>query len=359
MMEPRPGQTAILSADALRVIDSERTRGTTMPVRVIAEIGTANHDIDYALECVKQVAGTGVFAVKMQLLNADTLVARDAPRYDRLEGPKNQYEQFKDAPPYEDWEPVFKDARERGLEVFASCWDEAAVEWCESQNVSWYKVGSADITNLRLLSTIAATGKDVMFSTGAATLPEIDNMMARFTTLGEGRRAIPMACTLSYPCDPNDARLERITFIANDYNTEVGYSDHTRGIRAAGLAVAAGATYLEKHFTTTPGAGGDHDFALSKPEMTAYVWAAEEAYRMTYSGTPIGEPLQTEVDARRWARRSLHATSAIEVGEGLVVGENCAFLRPGPDIGVGIGAEMWTEDYMGDAVKDLRAGEQI
>ncbi len=336
-----------------------------MSVRVIAEIGTANHSIEYALECVRQAAGTGIWGLKMQLLNPDTLVARDAPRYDRLKGPLNQWEQFKGAPTYSNWEPVFVDARERGLKVFASCWDEAAVEWCESMDVGWYKVGSADITNLRLLATIAETGKDVFLSTGAATAQEVATAWQKLRWTGHARSVVPMACTLSYPCDPNDARLERIDWLNSMHDgsgplfQQTGYSDHTPGIKAAGYAVAAGATYLEKHFTITPGAGGDHDFALDKDAMVGYVWAAEEAWRMTHSDTPIGEPLPSEMNARIRARRSLHSTVSIEVGEGLVVGENCAFLRPGPDIGVGLGAELWHQDYMGDAVKDYKKGEQI
>ena len=335
-----------------------------MSVRVIAEIGAANHSIEYALEAVKQVAGTGCWAVKAQLLNPDTLVARDAPRYDRLKGPANQYEQFKGALPYEAWEPVFADARARGLEVFASCWDEAAVEWCESQDVGWYKIGSADITNLRLLSQIAKTGKGVMVSTGATTQQDISDALYPLINAGpyDDSRIVLMACTLSYPCDMNDARLERIGWLHDTIGARlgmaVGYSDHTPGISAAGLAVAAGATYLEKHFTVTPGAGGDHDFALDKDGMVGYVWAAEEAYRMTHSAeVPVELPLPSEMAARERARRSLHATTAIELGEGLVVGENCAFLRPAtlPSIG----AEEWTQDYMGEAVRDYNAGEQI
>ena len=331
-----------------------------MSVRVIAEIGAANHDIDYALECVKQAAGTGVWAIKTQLYSADTLVARDAPRYDRLPGPANQWEQFKDALPYEAWEPVFADARERGLEVFASCWDGEAVEWCESQDVAWYKVGSADITNYRLLRTIAETGKGVMISTGAATTEEVTDALMRmdWPTPHNAEHLVLMGCTLSYPCEMNDARLGRIHWILENWGfVQVGYSDHTPGISTAGLAVAAGATYLEKHFTVTPGAGGDHDFALDKDAMVGYVWAAEEAWRMTHSDVPIGEPLPSELDARVRARRSLHAVTAIELGEGLVVGENCAFLRPAGTSG--IWASEWTQDHMGEAVRDYAAGEQI
>jgi len=169
-----------------------------------------------------------------------------------------------------------------------------------------------------------------------------------------------MACTLSYPCDMNDARLERIGWLHDLWGhlgMAVGYSDHTPGIATGGLAVAAGATYLEKHFTVTPGAGGDHDFALDKDRMVGYVWAAEEAWRMVHSDTPVGEVLPSEFAARARARRSLHATTAIELGEGLVVGENCAFLRPLS--GGSFDAKDWVEDYMGDAVRDYDAGEQI
>ncbi len=325
-----------------------------MNVRVIAEIGSANHSVGYALEAVKQAAGTGVWGIKAQLFSADTLVAKDAPRYDRLAGPANQWEQFKDALPYEAWRPVFDSAKARGLEVFASCWDEGAVEWCDDWGVDWFKVGSADITNLRLLTTIAETGKNVLYSVGAATETEI-GIADRVLDIDDSYRSlIPMACTLSYPCEPGDARLERIGWL-RERNPVVGYSDHTRGYRTGALAVAAGATYLEKHFTAAPDTGGDHDFALDKDEMVQYVWLAELAWRMTHSDTPIDQPLPSELPARERARRSLHATDMIEAGEGLVVGENCLFLRPGG----GIGAEEWVEDYMGEAVRDYVKGEQI
>ncbi len=322
-----------------------------MNVRVIAEIGTANHDVDYAMEAVRQVAGTGAWGCKVQMLSADTLVAKGAPRYDRLEGPANQWEQFKGALPYEAWRPVFDSAKARGLEVFASCWDEGAVEWCDDWGVNWFKVGSADITNYRLLNQIAETGKSVLFSTGAATINELFEAAGRLT---KARAVIPMACTLSYPCDLNDARLERITSLRK-WDSVVGYSDHTGSYRTGALAVAAGASYLEKHFTAAPDTGGDHDFALDKNEMVQYVWRAEQAWKMTHSDTPIDQPLPSELPARELARRSLHATDMIEAGEGLVVGENCLFLRPGG----GIEASEWVEDYMGEAVRDYESGEQI
>jgi sialic acid synthase SpsE len=325
-----------------------------MTVKVIAEIGTANHNQDYALEATAAAANAGAWAVKVQMLQAHTLVAPHAPRYDRLPGPSNQWEQFADALPYDDWKPVFDLGRELGVEVFASCWDVDAVEWCDHYGVNWHKVGSADITHHQLLRRIGESGADVLFSTGAANAAEVLDVLdfVHFPA-----KAIPMACTLSYPCAPEDARLERIHWLRSLGFTTVGYSDHTDRIETGALAVAAGAEYLEKHFTIMPGEGGDHDFALVPDEFRDYVGQAEKAWRLTHSAWPVGEPAPAELDARNRARRSLHAVEEIAEGDDLVLGVNVAWLRPAEG---GIAANMWSGDnHVGVSHRVYDVGEQI
>ena len=300
-----------------------------MVPRVVAEIGLANNSIEWAHTAVESAADAGCWGLKVQMLTADTLTAKDAPRYERL-GTGTQHDGFRDALPHEAWHEVFQHAWDLGLEAFASVWDRAAIDILEEWGVRYYKVGSADITHHTLLEELALTDKHVILSTGASTWNEVDTAAGIF---GWAKLTL-LACTLSYPCASHDARLERILWLLYAFftnETEVGYSDHTQLVDISGLAVAAGATMLEKHFTVTPGVGGDHDFALDPEQMRQYVKHAERAWMLYHHDTPIGEPLPAEEDARLLARRSLHTTEPVERGDELELGVNCEFLRPALD----------------------------
>lgn len=328
-------------------------------LRVVAEAGMCANSVEWAHTAVNAAAEAGLWGFKVQLLSADTLAAKGAPRYDRLAGPADQYEAFTGALPYSAWAEVYDHAREKGLEPFASCWDEAAVHASEELlKPEWYKIGSADITHLSLIREIAATGKGIILSTGAATADEIERAVDQIWH--HSPAVLPgivlMACSLSYPCYMADARLSRVLWLRDlgvVVSDEYGYSDHTLRVETGGLAVAAGASWLEKHFTVTPGEGGDHDFALNPVEMWEYVRLAERAFAATYSAEGNDQPLTNELPARDLARRSLHTTSAVSKGDKLIVGKNTAWLRPAKG---GIPADTAGPWY---AMRDYEAGEQV
>ena len=316
-----------------------------MVVKVVAEVGLCANSIDWAHRAVDAAADAGCWGYKIQLLNADRLAARGAPRYDRLPGAANQHAAFTGALPAAAFVDVFAHARDRGLVPFASCWDEQSLTECEDYlDPEWYKIGSADITHLDLLSETAALGKGVMLSTGAATAAEI----VRAAGIGWVGEVVGMACTLSYPAE--QPRLSRIRWLDRlEVFTWVGYSDHTVSAATGFEAVLAGAEYLEKHFTVTPGVGGDHDFALTSTGMAAYVDGARAAESW------LGDPglLDEEAVARDLARRSLHTTQPVKKGELLVPGINSAWLRPALN---GIPADATGPWH---AERDYQAGEQV
>jgi N-acetylneuraminate synthase len=270
-----------------------------------------------------------------------------------LNGPADQYSAFTGTLPYEAWAEVYAHAREVGLVPFASCWDEAAVEASEKfLQPEWYKIGSADITHHRLIRTVAETGRKLMLSTGAATLAEIGAALEVVYSSGPTHLVV-LACTLSYPCEPEDARLSRIQWLReNVFADGYGYSDHTLLTTTSGMAVAAGAEWLEKHFTVTPGEGGDHDFALDYDGMQEYVGLARMAEVMLQHPEGDDGPLEAEEPARLLARRSLHTIVPVKAGEVLVYGENVAFLRPG----TGITAD---QDIPLTAAHDYAVGQPI
>src|SRR5678816_4132171 len=64
--------------------------------------------------------------------------------------------------------------RDRGIQWFASAWDEAAVAFMERFDPPCYKAASASLTDHALLRTMKATGRPLIISTGMSTMDEIE-----------------------------------------------------------------------------------------------------------------------------------------------------------------------------------------
>ena len=56
-------------------------------------------------------------------------------------------------------------------------------------------------------------------------------------------------CTSVYPAPPEAMNLAGIAWLNHRYGVPAGPSDHSDGVDAAALSVAAGARMIEKHFT--------------------------------------------------------------------------------------------------------------
>ena len=56
-------------------------------------------------------------------------------------------------------------------------------------------------------------------------------------------------CNTDYPTKFLDVNLNAMIDIKDNFNVNVGYSDHTLGIEVPIAAVALGAKVIEKHFT--------------------------------------------------------------------------------------------------------------
>ena len=76
-----------------------------------------------------------------------------------------------------------------------------------------------------------------------------------------------MHCVSSYPCDDENANLNRINWL-KEMHISVGYSDHTQSTLIPALAILNGATVVEKHFTIDKDLPGrDNKFALDAKEF--------------------------------------------------------------------------------------------
>ena len=306
-------------------------------VFVIAEagsnwrMGTPDRDLRMARALVDVAVEAGADAVKFQTYRArDTYVA-DAGASGYLTGlgiDASINDVFHDLEmPYGLIEKIASYCQASGIEFMSTPFSVADADAVDPY-VRRHKVASFEINHVRLLQRLAATGKPLIISTGAATESDIEYCLE--TVRAAGASAITLLqCTSSYPAPPDSLNLAVIPTLRARFAVPVGFSDHSRDPMVGPVAaVALGADVLEKHFTINNRLPGpDHPFALEPHELAAMVQAVRIAHQARGSEVKAVGPAEAEL--RRFAVRAIQAIRDIEPGDPLVEGGNCDVLRPG------------------------------
>lgn len=307
-----------------------RLIGEGQPAFVIAEISANHHqDLAEAERLVRAAAAAGADAVKLQTYTADTMTIDAATEWFAIKGTiwngRRLHELYKEA--YTPWEwhaPLAALAASLGLELFSSPFDSTAVAFLETQHVPAYKIASFEVVDLPLLRLVAQTGRPVIMSTGMATLDEIDEAVRTLRANG-CRDLVLLKCTSAYPAAAEEMDLRTIPDLAARFGVPVGVSDHTLEVTVPVIAVALGATVIEKHLTSSRQVPGpDSAFSLEPHEfadMVSAVRTAEAALgTVNYSVSPREQ-------ASRVFRRSLFVVEDIPAG-GTLTSTNVRVIRP-------------------------------
>ncbi|MFT3788212.1 MAG: N-acetylneuraminate synthase family protein [Tepidisphaeraceae bacterium] len=319
-----------------------RAIGAGRPTYVIAEIGV-NHDgsLRRAIELVHAAAEAGADAVKLQLFTAANLVHETATAASYQSVNCGATDQASLLRKYElscdDVERIIDAARVAGLQAIATPFSRQDVFVIEHLHVPAIKIASPDLVNQPLLQRCAETGRPMIVSTGAANADEIVRCV-RWLKAWQVQFAL-MHCVSSYPT-PNDlAHLGWIDRLRRDFpGIVVGYSDHTTEPLAGALAVAAGATVVEKHLTWNRFADGpDHAASADPAQFAAYVRAIRLADELR-GDNGARRVLEVERDVRKLSRQSIVARREIAAGES-VAEDDLTVQRPG----TGVPASDWTK----------------
>ncbi|MFD2247649.1 pseudaminic acid synthase [Pontibacter ruber] len=323
---------------------------------IIAEMsGNHNQSLERALAIVDAAAAAGADAIKLQTYTADTMTLPGAFTIEdegSLWKGRELYDLYKEA--YTPWEwhkPLFDRAKERGMIAFSSPFDETAVDFLEELGAPVYKIASFENTDHPLLRKVAATGKPVIMSTGAATVQEVAEAVQVLREAG-CQELILLKCTSTYPATPENTNLLTIPHMRDLYGVQVGLSDHTMGVGASVAAVALGATVIEKHFTLRRADGGvDSAFSLEPEELRALVVESERAW-LAMGHVQYG--VQRAEEKSRLFKRSVYAAKDIKAGEALTK-ENIRVIRPG----LGLAPKHYEELLGRPASKDIKAGTPL
>jgi sialic acid synthase SpsE len=324
---------------------------------VIAEIGV-NHEgsLDQAKRLIDQARKGGADAAKFQSYKAGTLASKNSPSYwDTTKEPtRSQYALFQKYDNFgpDEYRALAEHCRQTGIDFLSTPFDDEAIEFLDPL-VPFFKVASADLTNIPFLRKVAAKGKPVVLSTGASTLGEVDIAVEALTQAGCADIAL-LHCILNYPTDNANAHLRMIEGLKRAYPDRIiGYSDHTLPDDAMTSLVAAhllGAAIIEKHFThdkTLP--GNDHYHAMDQHDLARFVSLAEKVH-VLLGPTAHKAPIVTEAISRKNARRSIVLARDVAAGHELTAGD-LTYKRPG----TGVSPIHWDEVLNRRVAAALRA----
>lgn len=312
---------------------------------VIAEIGV-NHEgsMDQAKRLIDLARQGGADAAKFQSYKAGTLASKHSPSYwDTTKEPtRSQYALFQKYDHFgpDEYRALAEHCRLTGIDFLSTPFDDEAIEFLDPL-VPFFKIASADLTNIPFLRKVAAKGKPVVLSTGASTLGEVDIAVEALTRAGCADIAL-LHCILNYPTDNTNAHLRMIEGLKRAYPRKiVGYSDHTLPDDAMTSLVAAhllGAVIIEKHFThdkTLP--GNDHYHAMDQHDLARFVALAETVH-VLLGPSDHKAPIATEAISRKNARRSIVLARDIAAGR-VLAPDDLTYKRPG----TGISPMHWDE----------------
>ncbi len=287
--------------DPVRI--GEKLVGDGQRVFVIAEIGiNHNGSLEIAKRMIDGAVLAGCDAVKFQKRTPEACVPRDQWHLERdTPWGRMTYIDYRHKIEFgaREYTAIDQYCRERNIAWFASCWDEASVDFMEEFDPPCYKAASASLTDHALLRAMKATGRPLIISTGMSTLDEI---VGAVDAIGKDKLLIAHS-TSSYPCPVDAINLKMIATLKRRYdNTPIGYSGHEVGLSPTWAAVAMGATFVERHLTLDRAMWGTDQAA--SVEVTGFVRLVANIRDIERSlGDGVKVVHESELASRRKLRR--------------------------------------------------------
>jgi len=327
------------------------------PPYIIAEI-SANHNgsLERALETILAAKESGADAVKIQSYTPDTMTIQSEKKdfmiSKGLWSGRSLFNLYSEAfTPFEWHARLFEYAREIGITLFSTPFDETAVDLLEDLKAPAYKIASFELVDLPLIKYVAKKGKPMLISTGMASLQEIANAIKTARLNGCEHIAI-FHCISSYPTPLEQANLSLIGLLQKKFKVQVGLSDHTLGNLAGIVATGLGVTLIEKHLTLSRSDGGvDSEFSMEPGEMKKFVNECKSAFKSLGSSIFKRSDLEAE---NKIFRRSLYFVEDLNQGE-IITSKHVKRIRPG----YGLHPKYLTKVIGSKVKKNVSRGDRV
>lgn len=329
-----------------------------MSVYVIAEAGVNhNGDIEIAKKLVDMAKECGANAIKFQTFKAEECSSFSAKKSQyQIENTcigESQFDMLKKLElPFERFRELKQYCSDKNIDFISTPDGIESLNFLLELDVKIIKVGSTEVTNPEFLKQIASSGKSIILSTGMSYLDEVENALNMIKSTGN-EDILVMQCTTDYPTDIKDVNLKAMITMKENFDVEVGLSDHTLGFESAISAVALGAKVIEKHITLDKNMDGpDHKASMEPDDFKKYVQYIRNTELLLGDG--IKKPTEREKIIMKDIRRSIVASRNLKKGS-VITKEDVCYKRPG----TGIKPEM-VDSIIGKVItKDILEDELI
>jgi len=308
-------------------------------VFIIAEAGVNhNNKLSLAKRLVNVAKRCGADAVKFQVFKTENYVAINAPvaKYQKKNtNETNQYDLIKKLELTEiNLKKIIKYCKKKKIMFLASAFDDWGINFLKKQKIKIFKIPSGEINNYIYLEQISKIAKSIILSTGMSKLSEVSNAINFLLKKNVKKKQISLLqCNTEYPTPYNDLNLNVIQTYKKKFNVDVGLSDHSIGDTAPVIAVALGASIIEKHLTLNKKMKGPDHKASMEPrdfkEMVRRIRIAEIS-----RGSYKKRLTNSEKKNIKIARKSIYAIKFIKKGQ-FFSKKNVGLKRPA----FGLGAE--------------------
>jgi len=318
-------------------------------VIVIAEIGI-NHEgsLKIAQELIEAVIKSGVDAIKFQYRNIENTYALKNEIGDEIlsEEIVRNYLNVKDIL------EITKFAQKSNIMVGISFFEVGDVlDFGENIEIfDFFKIPSAEITNLVLINKLMSFNKYVLISTGTADEVTLKHSLSSI----KGNNWLPLHCISNYPTASYNSKLGYMAHLRNTWQRPVGYSSHDSNWSINCAAILLGAQVIERHITLNKKSKGLDHSSSSTPDEFELIIDFIRNKDLFLSGFGDRVPNQGELLNLQNLGRSFYATKDIPAGS-KVLAEDFKYLSPK----VGFGFELFTNVESPVLVKDIKAGEVL
>ena len=270
---------------------------------IIAEIGiNHNGDMETAKKLIDGAVEAKCDAVKFQKRTIDIVYTseeldlfRESPWGTTNREQKEGLEFGKD-----EYDEIEKYCKDKKIYWFASAWDMPSQKFLQQYDLKYNKIASALLTYDDLLEEVSKEGKYTFISTGMSTMEEIGKAVNIFR-----KNNCPfelMHTNSTYPMRNEDANLNVIKTLRDNFNCDVGYSGHETGRIVSAAAAALGVTSIERHITLDVSMyGSDQAASINVFELKLLV--TDIATIQSALGDPEKRVMDTEIPIKDKLRK--------------------------------------------------------
>lgn len=262
--------------------------------RLISEV-SSNHlgDLNRCKEFIKISKDVGCWAVKFQLFKIDNLFAPEILSKSEKHRARVAWEL-----PTTFLPELANFTHDLGMKFSCTPFDLQAVADLQPF-VDFYKIASYEMIWDDLIIECAKTKKDLVMSTGMATLEEIEHAQAVFKRHSDAKLTLLHAVS-GYPTPYKEANLAAIKTLKDKFSCDVGLSDHSRSQAVVLRAIQKwNASVVELHLDIdSKGAEFSSGHCWLPAEIKQLVSILKQG--LEADGTGEKKPMRSEMHDRQW-----------------------------------------------------------